>query len=240
MRKIDSRRSGILRVLAVAGLLLGGHDPALGADKGSGTSAAFAVATVYLEQNATDGDAEVVFEVTGGKEGLAKLTVAAPGGRTVIDFAAPDASASLGIRTFRFETPEPRDVKSLTSAYPEGVYTFAGVTAAGGKLHGKATLSHTLPAPASFLRPTVNARGVEARDLRITWSRVENAAAYIVKIEQRKLGVNLTSTLPASVTAFGVPAGLLRPGMEYKVAIGTVSGRGNISFVETTFATAGK
>lgn len=225
-------------MLAVAGLLLGGHGPALGADKGSGASAPFAVATVYLEQNATDGDAEVVFEVKGGKEGLAKLTVVAPGGRTVIEFAAPDATASLGIRQFRFETPEPRDVKRLTSAYPEGVYTFAGATAAGERLHGTATLSHSLPAPASFLRPTVNARGVDARNLRITWRPVENVAAYIVKIEQRKLGVNLTSTLPGSVAAFGVPDGFLRPGVQYKLAIGTVSGKGNISFVETTFATA--
>jgi len=224
----------------VAGLLVGGHGLALGAEKGARASATFAVATVHMEQNATDGDFEVVFEVKGGKEGLAKLTVVAPGGRTVIDFAAPEATASLGIRQFRFETPEPRDAKSLTSAYPEGVYTFAGATAAGERLHGKATLNHTLPTPASFLRPTVNARGVDARNLRITWNPVENVAAYIVKIEQRKLGVNLTSTLPGSVATFGVPDGFLRPGTEYKLAIGTVSAKGNISFVETTFATAGR
>jgi hypothetical protein len=238
--KLDSRRAGIFGILAVAGLLQGGHGLALGVDKGSGASVPFAVATVYLERNATDGDAEVVFEVKGGKEGLAKLTVASPGGRTVIEFTAPDASASLGIRQFRFETPEPRDMKSLTAAYPEGVYTFAGATAAGERLHGNATLSHTLPATASFLRPTGNARGVDARNLKITWSPVENVAAYIVKIEQPKLGVNLTSTLPGSVATFGVPEGFLRPGMQYKLAIGTVSDKGNISFVETTFTTAGR
>jgi hypothetical protein len=199
-----------------------------------------AVAAVRLEQNATDGDAEVVFEVTGGKEGLAKLTVVAPGGRTVVEFTAPDASASLGIRQFRFETPEPRDMKALTAAYPEGTYTFAGVTAAGERLHGKAMLSHALPGTASFLRPTGNARGVDARNLKITWSPVESAAAYIVKIEQPKLGVSLTSTLPGSVATFGVPEGFLRPATQYKLAIGTVSGKGNISFVETTFTTAGK
>lgn len=227
-------------MLALAGLLVGGHGLTGAADKASGGSAPFAVASVFLEQNATDGDAEVVFEVKGGKEGLAKLTVLSPGGRTVIDFTAPDASASLGIRQFRFETPEPPDVKRLTSAYPEGVYTFAGATAGGERFHGKATLSHTLPAPASLLRPTVNARDVDARNLKITWRPVKNAAAYIVKIEQRKLAVNLTSTLPGSVAEFGVPDGFLRPGTEYKLAIGTVSDKGNISFVETTFATAGR
>ena len=141
-----ARRPGIFGILAVAAILQGAHGPAMGADKG-GAPAPFAVASVYLEQNATDGDAEVVFTATGGKEGLAKLTVVAPGGRTVIDFSAPDASTSLGIRQFRFETPEPQDVKSLMSAYPEGVYTFAGATAAGERFQGKAMLSHKLPAP---------------------------------------------------------------------------------------------
>jgi hypothetical protein len=224
---------------AAAALALAGPGPVLGADKGSGAPAAFAVAAVHMEQNATDGDFEVVFEVKGGKEGLARLTVVAPGGRTVIDFTAPEASASLGMRQFRFETPEPRDAKALASAYPEGVYTFTGTTATGGKLRGKATLSHRLPAATSFLQPKGNARGVDATK-KISWTPVESAAAYIVKIEQRKLGVSLTSTLPGSVAALGVPEGFLRPGTEYQLAIGTVSDRGNISFVETTFTTGGR
>ena len=238
MRKLVRGRSGLLVALAGAGLLLGGPGGGLGADRGSGPGASFAVATVYMEQNATDGDAEIVFEAKAGKEGLAKLTVTAPDGRTVIDFAAPGASTSLGIRQFRFETPEPRDAASLRSAYPEGVYTFAGATAGGERLRGEATLSHALPAPTSLLRPSANAREVDARSLRISWSPVESVAAYIVKIEQRTLGMSLVSTLPGSVAAFGVPDGFLRAGLEYKLAVGTVSSKGNISFVETSFATA--
>jgi hypothetical protein len=217
---------------------LGSYGLAVGAAEEPGASVPFAVATVHLEQNATDGDAEVVFEIKGGKEGLAKLTVVSPDGRTVIDFTTPNTSAVSGIRQFRLETPEPRDVKSLISAYPEGVYGFAGATAAGDKLQGKSTLSHTLPPPVSFLRPSAGARGVDAKNLKITWTPVENVAAYITKIEQRKLGVALTSTLPGSVATFAVPDGFLRPGTEYKLAIGTVSHAGNVSFVETTFTTA--
>ena len=230
---------GAWAALAVAGLVVSGHGSALGAEKGPGTSASFSLATVRMEQNATDGDSEIVFEVTGAKDGLARLTVVGPGGRTVIDFSAPEAPGALGIRQFRFETPEPRDLKSLTAAYPEGVYTFTGTTTAGAKLHGKATLSHRLPATTSFLQPKGNARGVDATK-KITWSPVGSVAAYIVKIEQSKLGLNLSSTVPGTVAAFGVPEGLLRPGTEYKLAIGTVSEQGNISFVETTFTTAGR
>lgn len=231
-----TKRGGIL---VGTTLLLGSYGLAVGAAGESGASVPFAVATVHLEQNATDGDAEVVFEIKGGKEGLAKLTVVSPDGRTVIDFTTPDKSTVSGIRQFRFETPEPQDVKSLTSAYPEGVYAFAGATAAGDKLQGKFTLSHTLPPTVSFLRPRAGARGVDAKNLKVTWTPVEHAAAYITKIEQSKLGVALTSTLPGSVTTFAMPDGFLRPGTEYKLAIGTVSHAGNVSFVETTFTTAG-
>jgi len=226
-------------ILAGATLLVGVYGFAAGADKESGSSVPFAAASVRLEQNVTDGDSEVVFEIRGGTEGLAKLTVVSPDGRTVIDFTAPDASTLLGMRQFRFETPEPRDLKSLTSAYPAGVYSFAGATAAGERLQGKATLSHTLPATVSFLRPKADARVVGAKNLKVAWTPVKNAAAYMIKIEQSKstLGVNLTSTMPGSVTTFAVPDGFLRPGTEYQLAIGTVSHSGNISFVETTFTT---
>jgi len=220
-------------------LLLASSGLALGTGKDPGLAGPFGVALVRLEQNVTDGDSEVVFEVKAGKEGLAKLTVVAPDGRTVVDFTAPDAS-TLGIRQFRFETPEPRDFKTLKSAYPEGVYTFAGVTATGGKLRGQATLQHALPAATSFVSPRAGARGVVIKNLRIAWNPVKNPAAYIVKIEGRKPEANLTVQVPGTVSTFVVPDGFLVPGAEYGVAIGTVSEKRNISFVETTFTTGGE
>ncbi len=228
-----------IQILAGVTLLLGSHGLALGVGKESGPSVPFAVASVHFEQNATDGDVEVVFEVKGGDEGLAKLAVVSPDGRTVIDFTAPDAS-TLGIRQFRFESPEPGDVERLKSAYPEGVYTFAGVTTAGAKLHSESSLNHTLPATATILRPRAGARGVGIKDLEITWTPVKNLAAYLIEIEQDELDVNLTAKLPGSVTTFAVPDGFLLPGTEYEVSVGTMMDGGNISFVETTFTTAGK
>lgn len=199
----------------------------------------FAVASIHFEQNATDGDVEVVFKVIGGHEGLAKLTVVSPEGRTVIDFTAPDAS-TLGIRQFRFESPEPGDVESLKSAYPEGVYTFNGVTAAGAKLHSQSMLNHHLPGTASFLQPTAEAEDLDAGSLKITWTPVENLAAYIIYIEQDELGVSITAKLPGTVTTFAVPPGFLLPGREYMLGLGTVTEGGNASYVETTFTTAEK
>jgi hypothetical protein len=222
--------AGIILLLILGGL-------AERAGEKSAKSRPFAVAKVHFEQNATDGDVEVVFQVKGGNKGLAKLTVVSPDGRAVIDFSAPDAS-TLGIRQFRFESPEPGNVESLKSAYPEGLYTFAGTTADGDKLSGEAVLSHRLPATATFLHPGIDTRDVGARDLEISWTPVENLAACVIYIEQDELDVNLTAKLPGSATAFAVPNGFLLPGTEYMLGIGTVGEEGNISFVETTFTTA--
>jgi hypothetical protein len=92
---------------------------AMGTDKEYASSIPFDTASVYFEQNATDGDVEVVFKVSGGDVGLARLIVVSPDVRTVIDFSAPDTS-TLGIRKFLFESPEPGNVESLKSAYPDG------------------------------------------------------------------------------------------------------------------------
>jgi hypothetical protein len=220
-----------------AALLLAGATLLVTPD--AGPVAPFAVATIHFEQNATDGDFEAVVEAKGGDEGLARLAVVAPDGRTIIDVTAPTAT-TLGVRQLRFESPEPGDLASLTAAYPEGVYTFTGTTAAGARHQGTATLRHALPATAAFLRPAARARGVSVNDLMVTWTSVRNATAYIVTIEQAELDVSITARLPGTVDRFAVPDGFLRAGTAYQLGIGTVTGGGNISFVETTFTTAEK
>jgi hypothetical protein len=228
-------------ILAGAALLLGTQGSArVPAGNGATPPTPFPVASVHFEQNVTDSDVEVVFEVKGGAEGLAQLMVVAPDGRTVLSLEAPDAASTLGLRQFRFESPEPRDAASLKSAYPEGVYRFAGWTAGGDTLTGESTLSHRLPGTTSFLRPKTGAQGVATTALHITWTPVKNVAAYIVKIEQDALGENITARLPATMAQFAVPDGFLRPATEYQLGIGTVTAEGNASFVETTFTTAGK
>lgn len=197
----------------------------------------FETASVHFEQNATDGDVEVVFKVKGGDEGLSKLTVVAPDGRTVIGFAAPDET-TLGIRQFEFESPEPGDVASLKAAYPEGTYVFLGATANGAELRGESALSHALPAVAAFVQPKAESEGVSPIDLEIRWTSVEGVSAHIVELENDELEVELEARLPGSAASFRVPNGLLLAGTEYDLGIGTVTEEGNVSFVETSFSTA--
>jgi hypothetical protein len=204
--------------------------------EGAAQSESFTVAKVHFEQNATDEDIEVVFEVKGRNEGLAKLTVVSPDDRLVINFNAPDPS-TLGIRQFRFESPEPKNVESLKSAYPEGLYSFTGITESGVKLEGKSILKHTLPAVSSFMIPSAKATNVAIKDVRITWTPVKNVAAYIVYVEQDELDVNITAKLPNSITTFALPNDFLIPATEYQLGIGTVTEEGNISYIETNFTT---
>lgn len=224
-------------LLAGIALLLGSSGVAPGAADTAPPVAPFAAASVHLEQNVTEEDMEIVFEVDGGGDGLAKLVVIAPDGRTVIDFTAPGTS-SLGIRQFRLESPEPEDVERVKAAYPEGVYLFTGTTAAGAKLQGKSTLTHKLPARAALLRPGAT-KAVGADGVEVAWNPVQNLTGYVITIEQDLLHVNITATLPASGTTFAVPAGFLRPGTKYALSLGTVAGEGNMTVVETTFTTAG-
>lgn len=227
-----------MRTRALAGSILAlvAYGAASGAGSDTGQPLSFDQASVRFEQNVTDGDVEVVFQITGGDEGLATLTVVSPDGRTVVDFTAPDVS-TLGIRSFEFESPEPKDIAGLKTAYPEGTYIFNGSTRAGKKLYGESTLHHQLPMPVSFLRPGADATGVGIENLEIAWKPVDDAVAYIIEIEQDALNMKIKAQLPKSTDVFAVP-GVLLPGVEYDLSIGTVSPQGNISIVETTFSTS--
>jgi hypothetical protein len=202
-----------------------------------GQAARFAIATVHFEQNATDGDVEVVFEAMGGNDGLTSLTVTAPDGRTVMSATSPDTS-TMGLRQYRFESPEPTDIPRLQKAYPEGVYRFAGTTARGTRYNSEVTLTHRLPPGVTGVKPADEAQNVPVRGMRVSWTAVPDIASYSVLIEQPATGFELSVTLPRSATSFAVPDGVLRAGQSYTLSIGAVARGGNASFVETSFATA--
>jgi hypothetical protein len=206
------------------------------AEKETSIYKSFAVAKVHFEQNATDEDVEVVFEIKGGDEGLNKLTVVSPDDRIVIDFTAP-GNSPMGIRQFHFESPEPKDIDALKTAYPEGVYKYTGVTGSGIKFYSESTLNKELPATVSLINPKPESENVSIENLVIIWTPVEDAASYIIEIDQDELGFNINSIIGGDRTNFSLPIGVLVAGKEYTLGIGTVSENGNISVVETSFTT---
>jgi len=232
-------------ILALLSLLaLGAHGFALARESNKLTRVEayeeFEHAAVRIEQNATDEDVEVVFEATSGDIGLATLRVAAPDGRTVIDFKAPDSK--LGIRHLVLESPEPINDGRLQKDFPAGEYTFTGSTVSGEKLGAKATLSHKLPGTAFFVRPQApRETNVPVKGLQLKWTAPKDLASCVVVIEHEETGAKLLqATLSGAATTLAVPDGLLKPGTHYKLEIGTVSREGNRSFGEASFKTAGR
>lgn len=192
-----------------------------------------------LEHNKTDGDFEIVFEATGGDLGLTALKVAAPNGRVVLEFTAKNTR--LGIRTFRFETPEPKSMEILQGEYPAGVYTFTANTTAGTTLTSTAELSHILPQAVVIRRPLAGESQVPVKGLRVEWRALKPVNAYLLTIENDHTGVKeVQATLAAKVTSFAVPDGALVSGTKYKISIGTQQADGNATFVESSFRTVKK
>jgi hypothetical protein len=142
------------------------------------------------------------------------------------------------MRQFFFETPVPKDLDALKVAHPEGVYEFSGTTFSGTKLAGKGALSHRLAPLTKIATPAPEAENISVKNFVVSWSAVQDAKSYIVKVDQPELNVDFVATgLPASLTAFALPDGFLARGKQYKVAVGIVSREGNLSIVESTFTT---
>ena len=197
-------------------------------------SAAFSYVNIHLERNITDGDIEAVLEIKADEDGLTKLSVVSPNGKTILEFESKDKSI-MGVRQFRFESPEPKNEKSLKSAYPEGEYTFTGETTYGKKLTGKSILSHKFPAAGKVIQPLSGATDLATSNMKISWASVKNVSSFIVYIENDDF--NFTVSLPGSKTTMIVPEGYLEPQKKYMLGLGTQSKNGNISFVEMSFKT---
>lgn len=192
---------------------------------------------MYAEQNATDGDMEIIVQLTGSDDGIDQLSVIAPDGRSLMLFAVPNPSI-LGMREFEFESPEPNDKTALKAAYPEGEYQFLAITHTGDRLSGTATLSHTLPPTTRIVSPGEEATDVPLKNAVISWEAVAGISGYILELKQDDLGVNMTAKLPASSTSFSIPDGFLLPDGEYELGVATIGQNGNISFIEASFITA--
>jgi hypothetical protein len=196
----------------------------------------FEFVTINVEQNATDGDTEVVISAKAGDEGLHTLSIRTPEGRHVAHVLSLDRSV-MGLREFVFESPEPEG-EAILAAYPEGTYTFTGVSSIGERFRGEAVLTHVLPAATTILHPAQDAE-VGFDSLIIEWSAVPGIREYVLEFENESVDPQQTLrvNLPPSQTSFVIPTTMLVQGAAYQVGVWTVSSSGNISVTETTFST---
>jgi len=196
----------------------------------------FEVASIIVERNFTDGDTEIVIEALAGDDGLVYLDVRTPHGRPVVLLASPDHTI-MGLREFKFESPEPEG-DAILASYPEGWYTFHGVSVTGERFRSRVRLSHQMPEPSVITNPPQDAE-VTPGELTIQWSPVPGVAQYLVEFENESADPEqaLVVNVPASVTSFAVPTALLVPAAQYQVGIATIAPNGNVTFVESQFTT---
>jgi hypothetical protein len=218
---------GLLAVTAVAG--------ASGPQSGEPPTP-FEEASIIVEQNATDGDTEVVIAGIAGDEGLRYLAIKSPGGQRMTTLIADRATP--GMREFLFETPEPPG-EAVLAFYPEGKYVLRGVSTTGEVFRSVVTLSHQLPAPATILHPADEAEVPARQPLIIRWSAVPGIEEFVLEFENEseEREQSITINLAPNVTSYRIPASLLPPGGEFQIGIHTVAESGNIVAVESTFTT---
>jgi hypothetical protein len=195
----------------------------------------FSELKLTLEQNATDGDTEVVFFAQGQDDGLKRLEIEAPNGRQVAQLKAD--RRGIGIREFLLESAEPPELEKVLGSFPEGTYQFFGRTVAGNCITGEAPLSHEI-APATTLISPAEEDVVPIDQLVLRWEGIASAERYVIELNNEDTGSEFTFEVFPPTTSLTIPASLLSKDAEYQFGVGVKTANGNVTFVELTFRTA--
>jgi hypothetical protein len=173
---------------------------------------------LFIETNATDGDAGLQQELDGEDWRSTKLRDKK--GRALVDVRAKGKLRNFGLTELFFEAAEPSfdefPFRKFKKRFPEGKYTWRGQTVDGRKLVGSDRLSHLVPDGPVITFPTEGAQ-VDPDGFTITWEPVTTPAGveivrYIVIVDQETRSVELE--LDGSATSADIPGQVLEPGTE--------------------------
>ncbi len=201
----------------------------------------FSRARIYIEYNAIPDD--LGFHVTLDGEDWSSLKIVNPNGKTIFDVAGKGAFKDLGMTELFFEGAEPAladfPLEDLLALFPEGTYTFMGVTVDGERLVSTSTLSHAVPA-----RPPSSA-SVDGDTVVISWSAVATVpdsrfpVRPIVITGYQVLADSFQVTLPASARQVTLPVEFvqsLAPGV-HPFEVLAIDASGNQTITEGTYVT---
>jgi hypothetical protein len=192
-------------------------------------------AEIIFEQNATDGDVEVVIfaKLEESDAGMQRFWLFGPNGKVVYKFSSPKNNNNIGGREVVVESPEPADLTIVKGAYPEGTYTFVAKSFDKDWFISEANLSHELP-DVSITSPMADTN-VSIWAFDITWEPVTGPTdKFIVELvnEDSDLEEELLVDIPADRRSFRAPEEWMVPGSEYQVVVGIVNEFGNKTFRE--------
>lgn len=200
---------------------------------------------LFIETNATDGDAGLQMKLDG--EDWRRTKLLDPKGRKVImDVKAKGRLRKYGLTELFFEASEPRfdevPFSEFKKRFPEGKYTFRGRTVQGRKLVGSDRLSHLVPQRPNVTSPTEGAV-VDPNGFTVTWEPVTSPAGveivrYIVVVTQEEPDAReLSVDLRPDATSLSVPGEFLRPGTETELEVLAREKSGNQTITEIQFMT---
>ena len=206
----------------------------------------FEDARLKIEYNATDGDAGLqIFADT--EEPWREIRVTNPAGEPLAHFEADAVIEDFGLTELFSESSEPPftefPFEEFKHLFPEGTYTFTGVTIDGARLQGSFALTHDVPDGPHITAPS-EGETLSEDELVVTWNPVTtprgvDVVAYEVIVVddagapsggERTLDV----TLPATASRFPVPGEFLVRGT-YKVEVLAIDDNGNQTLNQVAF-----
>jgi hypothetical protein len=214
---------------------------------------------IYIEINATDGDAGLQGFLDGDAWTDARLI--GPDERAVFRFGADRALERQGISEVMWESDEPRftqyPLSEFLDRFPEGEYRAVARTLENELLESTNELTHDLPAGPE-ITSHVDGEEVEldGENVVITWNEVTDdfqggplgseieAYLVVVEFEEKVMGAEIVQVLSIDVVAdvfsAEVPADFLLPDREYKIELGAIEESGNRTFTEISINTVNK
>jgi hypothetical protein len=171
---------------------------------------------LYIETNATDGDAGL--QLFADAEEWRSFELRDPHGKLLVNVKAKGRARRFGLSELFVEASEPAFTEfpfnRFKKRFPQGRYRFRGRMADGRRLVGADTVSHLVPAGPNVTYPTEGAQ-VDPNGFKVTWELVTSPAGvdivtYQVIVNQG--GRELSMYLPSTATSATIPGEFLEPG----------------------------
>ena len=235
----------IAAVLALGGAAAGLVIAAGGANAGSNAQTVkFSASDLFVEINATDGDAGLQLNLDG--DPWSTLELVDPSGRTIMAVENSSVLKSYGLTGLTFESAEPpfdeHPLSEFMAKFPEGVYRFTGTTADGRNIVGQDKLTHVFPVGPVVTTPTegavVPSGGLVVAWLPVTKPNGVKIVQYEVIVSNAGTGKDLSIELPPSATSASIPREFLTPDTEYALEVLARETSGNQTITEVAFETS--
>jgi hypothetical protein len=239
-------------IAAIAGALAVAVGGIVNAAPGGGADASatqakkpkrYAENELFIETNATDGDAGLQLSLDG--EDWNRLKIIDPRGRTIMNTKATSRLENYGLTGLTFESSEPGfdevPFKKFKQRFPEGKYKFRGETVEGRKLRGTDKFSHDVPKMPVITSPTAGS-AVDPNGFKVTWEPVTSPSGidivrYIVIATQEDPTRELEMELGGSATSATIPGEFLDPGTETSIEVLAKAKNGNQTITEIPLVT---